>query len=55
MIQKAFGLDKARPNDEKMNSLPDTPARELFTLAKKTSVAEENNAKGKVCVLCQRG
>jgi hypothetical protein len=48
MIQKAFGLDKARPNEAKMNSLPDiSSARDLFTLAKKTSLAEENNAKGK--------
>jgi hypothetical protein len=48
MIQKAFSLDKSRTNNEKMNSLPDTSsARDLFTLAKKTSLAEENNAKGK--------
>jgi hypothetical protein len=49
MIHKAFGLDKARTNEVKMNSLADTSsARDLFTLAKKTSLAEENNAKGNV-------
>jgi hypothetical protein len=48
MIQKALGLDKVRTNEAKMNSLADaSSARDLFTLAKKTSLSEENNAKGK--------
>ncbi|PNF28467.1 hypothetical protein B7P43_G15227 [Cryptotermes secundus] len=46
MIHKAFGLDEAQTNEAKMNSLADiSSARDLFTLSKKTSLAEENNAK----------
>jgi hypothetical protein len=48
MIQKAFGLDKARTNEAKMSSLADTSStRDVFTLDKKTLLAEENNDKGK--------
>jgi hypothetical protein len=48
VIQKALGLDKGRSNEAKMNSVADTSsARDLLTLAKKNSAAEENNVKGK--------
>jgi hypothetical protein len=48
LIQKALGLDKARPNEARMNSVADSSSiRDLLALAKKNAAAEESNAKGR--------
>jgi hypothetical protein len=48
LIQKALDLDKARPNEARMNSVADTPSvTDLLAIAKKNAAAEKNNAKGR--------
>ena len=53
LIQKALGLDKARTNDAKMNSVLDTTStRDLLAMAKKNTATEENKGKWLTAISC---